>query len=424
MNTVLDVIVIGAGHAGLSISYYLGKLHLDHIVVEKGRIGDTWRNQRWDSFRLNTPNKVNLLPGQGNVFPDTEGFCSAPEFEGFLESYARKFQLPVIENCRVLSVEKISGLNEFHVTVLENGSANYYRSKQVVIASGGQNINNIPAFAKNISPEILQLHTSDYKNASRLPEGNVLVIGCAQSGIQVAEDLTDSGRNIFVSTCPVARVPRRYRGKDIVDWLILTGFYDMQTNDVTEEILNMKFPQISGVGLRGHTLSLQSLSKKGAVILGKTAVADRDIISIQPNAAAHVQFADESSGKVKDMIDLYIQKSGLYAPPNEEDTADIPDADAACASTVTSLNLIRNDITSIIWATGFVGDFSYLKLPVFNEFGMVKHHNGFSEIEGLYFLGLPWLRKRQSGTILGIKEDAEIIAEKILACSLISIQHH
>jgi putative flavoprotein involved in K+ transport len=417
MNTsVLDVIVIGAGHAGLSVSYQLKKLHLAHIVFEKGKIGDTWRNQRWDSFRFNTTNRVNLLPGQANIFSEAEGFCSAPEFVDSLDGYARTFQLPVVENCKVLSVEKIPDLNEFQVAVSENGSAKYYRSKQIVVASGGQNIKNIPLFAGNISPEILQLHTSEYRNSSLLPEGSILVIGSAQSGVQVAEDLIDNGREVFISTSRVTRVPRRYRGSDIVDWLILTGFYDTQTNDVSDsQILEMKFPQISGTGLRGHTLSLQSLAQKGVVVLGKTGNADGDTVYIQPDVVEHVNFADESSGKVKDMIDLYIRKSGLYVPPNEKDTADIPDRAATCASTVTSLNIRENDITSIIWSTGYSGDFSYLKLPVFNEFGMLKYQNGISDIEGLYFLGLPWLRKRKSGIILGIREDSEFVAEKILA---------
>ena len=420
-SSVLDVIVIGAGHAGLSISFHLKKLHLNHIVFEKGSIGETWRTQRWDSFKLNTPNKVNLLPGQENIFPDEEGFCSAPEFVSNLKNYVNTFQLPVFENCRVMSVENVPDSKDFSVYVSENGTTKYFRSKQVVIASGTQNIKNLPSFTKNITDEVLQLHTCDYRNSKLLPDGAVLLVGSAQSGIQIAEDLIYEGKKVFISTSHVGRVPRRYRGKDVVEWLSLIGFYDMQTNDVTDpQVLTMKQPQVSNVGMRGHTLSLQALARNGAVILGKTGNADADTIILQPDAAAHVKFADEFSKKVKNMINDYIQKFQLDAPPPEQDTADEPDIDAACASDVTSVNLKENKITSIIWTTGFAGDFRYLKLPVFSNDGTLKHNNGISDIRGLYFLGLPWLRKRKSGTIMGIIEDAEFIAEKLFTYNKIT----
>jgi putative flavoprotein involved in K+ transport len=414
-NPFLDIIVIGAGHAGLSISYYLKKFNLNHIVFNQGRIGESWRNQRWDSFKLNTPNKVNLLPGQENIFSDAEGFSSVSDFVSFLESYSKTFQLPVVEKCEVKSVENIPDSKEFSVHVSENGSTRYYRCKQVVVASGGQNKKNIPSFAENISPEIIQIHVSEYRNASLLPEGSVLVVGSAQSGVQVAEDLINMGRKVFISTSKVGRVPRRYRGKDIVDWLMITGFFDLETINVTDpQIFMARQVQISGVGVRGHTSSLQALARNGAVILGKIENADVNIVFLQSNAAIHVKFADQISKQTKSMIDEYIQKSQIHAPPPEEDTADIPDETAVCASSLASLNLIENNITSIIWTTGFVGDFSYLKLPIFNDDGMLKHNNGISDIEGLYFLGLPWLRKRKSGIILGIREDAEFIANKLL----------
>ena len=413
--STLDVIVVGAGHAGLSISYHLKDLHLSHLVLEKGRIGDTWYNQRWDSFKLNTPNKWNLLPGRENMFPDSEGLCSASEFAAFLEGYSAKFQLPVIENCEVVSVECVPGSKKFFVYVAENGTAKNYLCKQIVVASGAQNLKRIPSFVRNISTDIVQLHTSEYRNASALPDGAILVIGSAQSGTQIAEDLIVGDRKVFISTSQVPRVPRRYRGKDIVDWLVMSGFYDLQTIEVTDPLIfKMKQPQISTVGLQGHTLSLQALSRDGAVILGKTENTDGVTIFLQPNAATNIRFADEFSKKMKRMIDDYIQKSQLYAPPPEEDPDDDPVEAASFASDSTSLNLKKNNITSIIWATGFVGDFSYLKLPVFNGNGMLSHKNGVSEIDGLYFLGLPWLRKRKSGIILGIEEDARFMANQIL----------
>lgn len=415
MNTsVLDVIVIGAGQAGLSISYHLKDLHLDHIVFEQAVIGNSWRNQRWDSFKLNTPNKFNLLPGQENVSSDAEGFSSASDFAYLLQDYSRKFDLPVIENSRVLSLEYVSHPKYFSVCVSEYGSVKYYLSKQVVIASGSQNNKNIPSFAKNISEEVIQLHACEYRNPSLLPEGAVLIVGSAQSGVQIAEDLIESGRKVFISTSQVARVPRRYRGKDIIEWFMLTGYNEVRTTDVTDhQIFKMRQPQVSGVGVRGHTSSFQSLARKGVVILGKIETADTSTVFIQPNAAAHVKFADEFSRKMKVMIDEFIQKSGLEVPPAEEDFDDQPDEIAECASSISSLNLKEAHIRSIIWTTGFTGDFSYMKLPYLNDDGMLKHTDGISDIKGLYFLGLPWLRKRKSGIILGIKEDSGFIAENL-----------
>jgi putative flavoprotein involved in K+ transport len=341
-----------------------------------------------------------------------------------LQDYRKRFDLPVIENTRVISADRAPGSKYFSVFVAENGNGRYYNSKKLVIASGGQNIKNIPSFAVNISEEVLQLHACEFRNSSLLPEGAVLITGSAQSGVQIAEDLIESGRKVFISTSQVARVPRRYRGKDILEWLMLTGFNDVRTSDITDpRIFSMKQPQASGVGIRGHTLSLQSLARNGAVILGKIETADREKVIIQPNAAANVRFADEFSMKMKIMIDEFIQKSDLQAPPAEEDINDQPDKTAACASSITSLNLKENNITSIIWTTGFKGDFSYLKLPVFNHSGMLRHLDGVSDIDGLYFLGLPWLRKRKSGIIPGIAEDARFLAEKLPVKNSITQEH-
>lgn len=413
-SSTLDVIVIGGGHAGLSIGYYLKKLGLSFIILEKGKIGDSWRIQRWDSFKLNTPNKVNSLPGYKNNFSDDEGFCTSSEFVSFLEDYSGKFQLPVVEESKVLSAEKDSGSGDFLICVSEKGSVKYYRSRQLVVASGAQNKKKLPAFANNLTGEVLQLHTCEYKNVSLLPDGAVLVVGSAQSGVQIAEDLIINGKKVFISTSQVSRVPRRYRGKDIVDWLIMSGFYDLQTDAVDDrQILAMKQPQISSRGLRGHTLSLQGLARNGAVILGKTENILDGTVFLKPNAADNIRYADDFSKRIKTMIDDHIQSEHIIAPAPEDDPEDFPDENAECASSITSLNLKENKITSVIWATGFTGDFSYLKFPVVDSTGAPKHHDGIPDIKGLYFLGNPWLRKRKSGIILGIDEDSGFIAEKL-----------
>lgn len=413
-NSILDVAVVGAGHAGLSISFYLKQNGNKHLVFEKSKIGNSWLTQRWDSFKLNTPNKMNLLPGVENNFNDPDGFWSAKEYVAFLESYVENFELPVLKNSKVLSVEKLNGSDHFLLVVSQSGNEKTYQSKNVVVASGCQNKKIVPGIASKISPQIKQMHASEYRSANLLPAGGVLVVGSAQSGVQIAEDLIDAGKQVFISTSKVARIPRRYRGKDIMDWLTLSGFMDHLKDEITDpQMFNMTQPQVSGVGPRGRTVSLQSLAKKGAVILGKMEKAEDDKVNFQPNAAEHVKFGDMFSQQVKNMVDEAINEFKMDAPPPEIDPADIPDEEASCASQETALNLKENNISSVIWATGFNGDFSYLKLPVFDSDGTLIHSNGISGIKGLYFLGFPWLRKRKSGVVLGIDDDAKFISEKL-----------
>jgi putative flavoprotein involved in K+ transport len=304
--------------------------------------------------------------------------------------------------------------NLFEVLVLVNNSVRHYYSKQVNIASGEMNEKKIPAFAKNISSDTKQLHTTEYRSAHQLPDGAVLVVGGATSGCQVAEDLANAGRKVYLSTSMVARVPRRYRGRDIMDWLLESKFFDVRKEDITDPVmLNMKAPQMKGSANGAETLSLQALAKKGVTIVGKLASAEKEDLLFQPNAAMHVKFADQFSGNVKNMIDEFIAKTGVQAPARDFDEADVPDAEAACAAQITSLNLQENNISSIIWTTGFGCDFTYLKLPVFDSEGNLKHHDGISDVEGLYFLGFAWLRCRKSQLIHGAKDDAKFIAEKV-----------
>lgn len=413
-NSVYDVIIVGGGHAGLSASYRLNQNNLNHIVFEQGRIGESWLSQRWDSFKLNTPNHINALPGYSYNGSDGEGFRSANDFADTLKDYSVKHSLPVKENAKVISLDRSPGLKHFRFKVAENGDIKDYKCSQVVIASGCMNEKRNPPFSKNISPEILQFHAGEYRNPEELPGGGVLVAGSGQSGCQIVEDLLDSGRDVHFSTSMVPRVPRRYRGKDITEWYVLTKFFDVKKEELTDpQMLAIKQPQISGVGRQGHTVSLQYLAKRGAAILGKLNFAEDTKVFFLPNAAMHVKFADEFSKKIKDMVDGFIRQNKMDAPEPEPDIADEPDEDAECASNITSLDLKGKNIKSIIWTTGFGADNSWIKLPAFDNYKQPKHKEGVSEIDGMYFLGFNWLRKRKSGIIYGINEDSEYITERI-----------
>ena len=411
-NSILDVIIIGAGHSGLSLSFYLKNRGLSHVILEQKSIGNSWSSQRWDSFKLNTPNNTNALPGKGNDFTDPESFCSATEFVSYLKDYAKEFDLPVKEKAKVRSVTK--GGDLFLTTIFHDGVEKSYFSKNVVVASGSQNQKVMPALATKIAGDIIQFHAGDYRNSEQLPDGGVLVVGSGQSGVQIADDLIGAGRKLYLATSMVARVPRRYRGKDIMEWMNLVGFNDHRPEDVADpQMLKMKQPQISGVGSRGKTLSLQGLAKEGAVILGKVHHADGYNLEIHKNAAQHVHFGDEFSKKVKGIVDEFIKNAGLDVPQAEIEDADLPDDNASCVFPETSINLKKHNITSIIWSTGFSGNFDYLQFPIMKSDGTLKHKDGVSEINGLYFLGFPWLRKRKSGIVFGIEEDAKYISDQL-----------
>src|SRR5688572_11589066 len=325
-ETVYDVIIVGAGYSGLCASYHLKKYGLNHVIFERGKIGESWRSQRWDSFHFNSTNKLNILPGEKEP-GDPDRFGMVPQFVSSLEQYVAKHQLPVAENSKVICIEKAGGF--FQVTVVSNNSIQKHFSKQVLIASGAANEIRIPSIAKNISKDVKQLHTSEYKNANQIPPGAVLVVGGAQSGIQITEDLLHAGKKVFLSTSKVARIPRWYRGKDIFYWIMDAKFYDVKAEDIEDpDLLNLKPPHVSGTGTGKHSLSLQSLAKQGAVILGKLDGANESDVFFQPNAAQHVKFADEFSQRIKKMIDDHINENNLSAPLPHYDEADIPDADA------------------------------------------------------------------------------------------------
>jgi putative flavoprotein involved in K+ transport len=418
-DRILDVIVIGAGPAGLSTSYFLKRNGLTHVVFERGNAGESWRSQRWNSFRLNSPNRLNELPGNNYFENDTEGFCTSSDYVSSLKEYIDKFQLSVLENANVKSVDKQKGTKLFTVDILTDEGLQTYYSQQLVVASGYQSEAKVPNISKNIPLHVHQLHASEYRDPKHLVDGNILVVGSAQSGCQIADDLADAGRRVYLSTSMVARVPRHYRGKDIHDWLLEMNFFEVRKEQVTDPAqLYMKAPQLTGVGQVPKTISLQSLAKKGVSIVGKLDHVNGEDAIFQSNAGDHVKFADGFSARVKNMIDDFVSKNGLIAPDAQYDEEDVPDTNTRCLAGIQSLNLKKENVNTIIWATGFSSSLKYLKLPVLDNEGTLLQRDGMSEIEGLYFLGFPWLRKYKSSLICGIREDAEFIAREVNKHSL------
>ncbi|HZV45458.1 MAG TPA: NAD(P)/FAD-dependent oxidoreductase [Saprospiraceae bacterium] len=412
-NEIFDVIIIGAGQAGLSTSYLLKKNNIHHIVFERGQIGNSWHN-RWDSFVMNSPNQFNLLPGQSVNAEDAERFNTGKQFADGLLQYATTNNLPVKPNTRVISLSKSDNENSFLIETENDGETQLWKARQVVVASGGENVPVIPKLQHQFPSSLHQVHVDQYRNPSQLPEGGVLVIGSGTSGVQIAEELLGAGRKVYMATSAVARVPRRYKGRDVIAWMADLHFFDKPTSQAEPFELNMKAPLMSGHGDFGHTISLQALQKQGAQLFGHLKQVENTRITFDNNLKDTLQFGDGFSAQVKGGIDQFIAMTGLQAEAAEPDEADQPADLSAFENSPISLDLDEHNITSIIWTTGFTGDFSYIKLPVLNERGSPIHTDGISPVKHLYFNGLPWLRNLKSSLVLGSIGDAEAVSSYVL----------
>lgn len=408
-----EVIVVGAGQAGLAASYLLTQENINHLVFEKTKIGSSWNSQRWDSFKLNTPNWMNLLPGQSiNLNTDREAFINHIEFAKQLKNYAETHNLPVIENTEIQSLDYDSLQKLYRIEILsENKVINWY-SKQVIVATGNQNQPKTPSFATNLPTHIHQLHAAAYKNTNQLPNKKVLVVGSGQTGCQIAEELSKSHK-VYLATGQVGRSPRRYRGLDMMDWMQKIGLMDQTTSELrATNTSEPTQPQVSGVGPYGHTISLQSLKQQGVTLLGRFTNADSKLLYFDDSLYSNIKYADQFSELLKKGVDNYIEDNAIIAGIDDYiDTADI--ADTSITATVAE-QLATNEIDTIIWCTGFRSDFSWIKLPVLQQNHSPIHTDGITALQGLYFIGLPWLRKKKSGIIFGIIEDAEFIVQQIV----------
>jgi putative flavoprotein involved in K+ transport len=413
--TILDTVIVGAGQAGLGVSYLLQRRGCEHVVFERGRIGESWLDQRWDSFKLNTPNLMNGLPGLRYDGPEPDGFWRQDELVHYFQRYVESFQLPVRTGISVVSVERTENEESFTINTRSDGQIEEsVLSRSVVIASGSQQTPKIPSIRSQIPDNITQLHTANYRNAPALPPGAVVIVGSGQSGCQIAEDLLAAGRSVYLCTSKVGRVPRRYRGRDTLEWMIDMKFLDVTFASLEDQSISRAAqPQVSGLGRYGHTVSLQQLARQGVVILGRLLDVDGGALVLGDEAAAHVRFADEHSQRLKDAVDAYLEKAGITPPPLKDDPADAPDPQADCASSMRRLNLREEKVSTVIWATGFTADFSWIDLPVLDANGRPTHQRGVSPVRGLYFIGFPWLNSRKSGIIYGIEEDADYIADAI-----------
>jgi putative flavoprotein involved in K+ transport len=404
----MDVIVIGAGQAGLAVSYLLTREHIQHMVLERGRIGESWRSQRWDSFHLNTPNWSNNLPGMEFAPDAPDAFGHRDQIISFLERYAGSFDAPVREDAEVVSLEKMS-TGGFCLRVGDDT----FETRAVVVASGSMSRTRMPAMARKLHGNITSLTAGTYKNAKNLPDGAVLIVGGAQSGCQIAEDLIAAGRRVYLCASRVGRIPRTYRGRDILAWWRDMGFWEVRVEELEDPAMQFAaLPQVSGVD-GGHTVSFQSLARDGVTLLGRLLDIEGYSLILKPDLMDCINFANKKSSAFKDAIDAFIQREGIIAPPPEHDPGEPALPDLSASDQLDRLDMLKTGISSVIWCTGFDASWEWLKAGTLDEQSRPQHRNGLSSLPGLYFIGFPWLSKRKSGTLYGIPEDASRIVDHI-----------
>lgn len=401
--------VVGAGQAGLSMSYHLMRRGIDHVVLEARRAGGDWREQRWDSFCLVTPNWQCQLPGFPYQGTDPDGFMVLDEIIRYLDEYVKSFDFPIIEDTKATRLRRgPDGVFRIMTTAGE------FSAGQVVVATGPYQVPRTPRIAERVPENIAQLHSSEYRNPAQLPKGHVLVVGTGQSGCQIAEDLHLAGRRVHLSVGSAPRVARFYRGRDVVAWLDDMGYYRRSISEFADADA-VRFRANHYVTGRdgGRDIDLRAFARDGMLLHGRlTGAATSGILTFGDDLKHNLDAADAVSEGIKDSIDAYIGSHGITAPgePRYSPVWEPPETGLA-----DSLGITDAGITGVVWATGFGTDHRWIEIPVFDGRGYPTHRRGVSSCPGLYFLGLPWQHTWGSGRFSGVAADAEHLARRITA---------
>ncbi len=393
-----ETVVIGGGQAGLAMSRCLAQSGVDHVVLERGRVAERWRSERWDSLRLLTPNWQSRLPGFRYQGRDPDGYMTMPEVAGFLERYARTIAAPVEEGTTVLAVER-SG-SGYRVTT-DRGA---WQASSVVIATGYCDEPALPGFAPRLPDDVVQVVPTRYRNPRQLPEGGVLVVGASATGVQLADEIHASGRPATLAVGRHTRLPRVYRGRDILWWLDAMGIFDESVDEVFDPEISRNQPSLQLVGRPDRaTLDLPALQARGVRLVGRATGAEGGRVSFADDLVAHTVAADARLARLVQRIDIFAARTGLDAevgPPEPFRPFVWPDPAPP------EINLRAESIRTIVWATGFRRAYPWLKVPVLDARGEIRHEGGVTPAPGLYVIGLYFLRRRKSSFIDGVGRDA------------------
>jgi putative flavoprotein involved in K+ transport len=399
----VNTLVVGAGQAGVAMSEHLTRTGIPHMVLERGRIAERWRSERWDSLVANGPVWHDRFPGMEFDAFDPDAFAPKEKVADYFVGYAESFDAPIRCGVEVKSVTRLEGREGFRVETSEG----VIEAANVVAATGPFQKPTYPQIVP-ADTDVLQMHSNGYRNPSQLPEGAVLVVGAGSSGVQIADELRASGRTVYLSVGAHDRPPRAYRGRDYCWWLGVLGKWDAPAPKPGTEHIAIAVSGADG----GKTIDFRRLAGEGMNLVGVTTGFENGILRFAPDLADNIRRGDANYLSVLREADAYAERNGLDLPPEPEAHQIGPDPDCI-TNPILELDLKKAGITTILWATGYALDFGWLKVDAFDETGRPKHQRGVSAERGVYFLGLPWLSRRGSSFIWGVWHDARFIADQI-----------
>ncbi|MCA3441230.1 MAG: NAD(P)-binding domain-containing protein [Rhodobacter sp.] len=401
----VETLVIGGGQAGVAMSEHLGRRGLPHVVVERYRIAERWRTERWDSLVANGPAWHDRFPGLEFAGIDPDGFAGKEAIVDYFVTYARQINAPIREGVEVLGLAQSAGGTGF---VAETPQGRI-KAANVVVATG--------PFQRPILPDVVppsaglvQMHSAAYRNPGQLPDGAVLVVGAGSSGSQIADELLRAGKRVYLSVGPHDRPPRRYRGKDFVWWLGALGYWDAKARAPGTEHVTIAVSGANG----GDVVDFRRFAARGMTLLGRAGRFSDGVLHFAPDLARNIANGDANYLTVLQEADAFVARNGLDLPPDPDAHLIGPDPDCL-RNPILSLSLAGAGISAIIWATGYALDYGWVKVDAFDETGRPAHQRGVTDVPGLYFLGLPWLSRRASPFIWGVWHDADYLAQHIAA---------
>ena len=402
-----QVLIVGGGQAGLSASYCLQKESIQHLVLDRGKIGDSWDKRRWDSFCLVTPNWQCRLPGFPYDGDDPYGFMLKDEIVDYVKRYAASFDPPIQEGIEVKRVFKKYKEEIFSI----HTSIGNFTADKVIIATGAYHVPNWLPMSDNFSADIQQIHSAEYKNPEQFPEGAVLVVGSGQSGAQITEDLHIAGKKVYLSVGTAPRAPRTYRGKDAVEWLEEMGYYDqpIERHPDPDEARHKTNHYLTGRD-GGRDIDLRKLASEGVELRGQIEAVKDGELYFKNDLKENLDAADKTYNRIQNNIDEYIENNKIEAPSGKRYKA----LWQPTVANEQSVKYQEANIRSVVWCTGFKVKFNWVEFPeVFDQRGFPTYKRGVTEEPGLYFIGLPWLHTWGSGRFSHVAQDAEYISAHI-----------
>ena len=398
-------IIIGAGQSGLAMSRHLNARSIDHVVLERGEVANSWQTERWDSLRLLTPNWQTRLPGYAYTGEDPDGFMTMPEVVSFLQRYAELSRAPIMTRTRVTRVRQLDGRYEVET------SQGPWRCRKLVIASGACSIASVPSLSSGLPAEVTSLSPLQYRNPTLLPDGGVMIVGASASGIQLAREIQAAGRRVVLAVGEHVRMPRGYRGRDIQWWMDAIGAMDVGYDAVDDIERARRLPSLQLIGTPERaTVDLNGLRKTGVEFVGRLVGLRDGKAQFSGSLANHCALADLKMNRLLASIDDWVDANGFAKrfPPAER-----PEPTEVGPNTRLSLDLVSAGIRTVIWATGYRPDYSWLDVPVLDRKGRIRHDGGIVPAPGMYVMGLPFMRRRKSSFIDGVGDDAADLADHL-----------